>query len=362
MTRIRFLLLPALLAAVVSGCGNSERGSAALTAAERLVDQASTNGVVDKGAVQDALRGVGLPQGVTSDDLLDQLMSHRWKTKDSTVGNLFAWIGSDAGSSDAATSTRAGESATMLARYVADHSSKLLNVDGPRTSAVGEVNPELVQSLAVAFTPYLRDLAGASPEFVTSRGFTAPDPLGNLQRPKAQNIFAVIDSGATSALDLNRQAVETIAKLQSDWTRSWLADPQNPELQLAYYAGTLKGLVTRGLDTEAADRADDQSKDPKEVAPRVSVSNDLDPAHTVYEIARTLQDADDPLAHDPRYDNLFQPDGRLEDYRTLVDSKSTSTLYSDLLNIVNTYRGGAMKNAVQDLEAYMRQAAEAVLR
>lgn len=232
-----------------------------------------------------------------------------------------------------------------------------------------------------------------------------PDLNTSTAFPKAQNIFAVIDTDKVAATDFNAKALLAGQQLQSVWTQSVIHDPANPATELATQSGELLGLVDKGLDKAIAaqkdtdigaaihgfgdkgaaydnlkavlsnglkyvpvvstfsgpiiDLANAQTKLdlvgyayslPHSPDPAVDLSNEFPSARQNYEVAYVLQSMDGTLGHDPQYANLFDHDGQLKGYEQAVkDYGNAVKLDGALTNILNNYRGGILRDSLQDL-------------
>jgi hypothetical protein len=361
----------------------------------------------DKGAVHDILNGNGLEPGNTRDKILDPLMHHHWNDDGAAVGKMVSWIETDATSPDTEISKRAGEAAHGLAQYVSNNSSGLLQLDGDRSHSLGEVNPRAVQGLSHALSPYIGNLAGVSRDFLNTNGFVndIDDGDKSVARKHAQQIFAVMNTDQDAAKHFNSNALLTAQQLQTQWTQSVLRDPLNPATELGTQSGTIMGLVDKGLDLEVNARKDAKIGDaihafadkgagydslkgvvgtgvkfvpvvkdvfgpmidmgnsyakmnmigmaaspPESVAPNFDSSQDFASSRQFYQVAQALEGADQHLAHDPRYNKLFDSSGHLLDYDQAVHSAGgLAQFHGALENILNTYQGGALTDHLQDL-------------
>ncbi|MEC3957125.1 hypothetical protein VMT65_29105 [Nocardia sp. CDC153] len=362
-------------------------------------------GGADKIAVHDALTGKNLLYGLTGDDVLDAFTHRRWADNGDGVQKMLSWIGSDADSPDLAISTRAGEAASKLALYVGNHGNDLLHLDGDRSASLGTVSPHIVQGIETALSPYIPNLGGVQDQYLHTHGFQAPDVGQSTAYPKAQNIFAVIDTDKQAAVDFNAKALLAGQQLQSVWTQSVLHDPANPATELATQSGEILGLVDKGLDKSIAAQKDtdigtathafadkgaayDTLKGaltnslkyvpvvstfagpiidltnaeakldlvgyayslPHTPDSPVDMSTEFPSARQNYEVAYVLESMDGTLAHDPRYANLFDHDGKLKSYDDAVkDYGNAVKLDGALTNILNNYRGGILRDNLQDL-------------
>ncbi|MFB7718086.1 hypothetical protein [Nocardia sp. NPDC056100] len=377
--------------------------------AESLLQEMVSVGGNDKIAVHDILTGAGLPEGTSNEKLLDGLMHHHWVDDGKQVNKMLSWIGTDATNPDIHIAERAGQAATPLAAYVGSHGSSLLNLDGAKTHSLGDVNPEIVKGLNTALNPYIPELVGVPDKYLDTKGFISPDGITATEMdksnlPNAQKIFAVMDTNTEAATDFNSKALLAADQLDRLWVHSVLTDPAHVDGALATRSGNLFGLVDKGLDLEITARKDADIGDAihgfsekgsaydsfktavgtgvkyipiaKDIlGPMIDASNgyskaniigysyetphapskpfeavDYTSARQFYQVAQALQGQDGTLAHDPQYSSLFDSDGHLKSYedsaRSAGDQKE---LHSWLQNILNSYRGGALRDSLQDM-------------
>ncbi|QIS18899.1 hypothetical protein [Nocardia terpenica] len=316
--------------------------------------------------------------------MLTTLMKHRWDDGGETLGKMYRWIDDDSHSPDLAVTTRAGETASGLSSYLTRNSDLLMNLRGPHTESLGELNPHAVQALSSALSPYVADMTGALPPNLMHHGFTPPDPGNDHARHGAQQIFALMDTDKQAATQFNAKALVAAQELQSAWVNSALDDPDNRLTGAALAAGRLQGLVDQGLTLELKDRSQDiansyahgfadkgaaydtiktvlttgikyvpivgdvaqiadpirnvsstvidvgnpwaknaivgLSSPPAPPQPQIDTHTNFQPAQLAYQVGHTLETRDGTLAHDHRYSYLFDSGAHLKDYRTLIDS------------------------------------------
>ncbi|MCV7360545.1 hypothetical protein [Mycolicibacterium neworleansense] len=144
----------------------------------------------------------------TGQATLSEITEYRWKDHGERAARLFAWIPEWANSKIPENEEMAGETAHAIAVFLADKSSKLLNLnsdskdDDPRIT-VGEVNPNIVSSYTQAITPFLAAMVGDTSET------SAFEPLDALDgpMPRSYAIFSVLGSDATSSRELGAAIV-----------------------------------------------------------------------------------------------------------------------------------------------------------
>lgn len=330
--------------------------------AQQVVDEivaAADSG--DTAQVHAILVGRELPTGVTTDDVLDQVL----QTNDGgTVRAAFGWIARDAESADSSSAIRAGEAASILARYVADHSTELLNVDGPRTRSLGETKPEAVQTISEAIAPYMGSLAGLGDRFA-SPGFSDLDG-GNPKRSSTKRLIAVVVSDRKAAEHFSTEAYALASEITDTYLDDALSGNPDPALPAAY--GTIAGLLNRSVDIELDDRAQDaaaRGESNSDDAPALYIDNDrlagfLQPH---YDFASALQRRDGVLHHDPRYDYLFDSGGRLRSIESLFDDteRNLKAVDSDVTNFVRNYRDNLVSSIITNFASDARETRTAVM-
>lgn len=332
--------------------------------ADTMVSTIGNAGSPNKDAVHDMLRGRGLPEGVSTDSVLDKLLLRSWEDDGAAVGTMFAWIEQDARSGDTATATRAGESAFNLAHYLSTHATEVLNTDGSRTASIGEVNPRAAQGIAGAVTPYISNLSGLQGT-LTSPAFGEIDGNDPTRRG-AQNIFSVAVSDRDSAARFVGSVLVARARIVDEFLNHKL-DSQ-PTEGLAAGFGVLTGLIERGTELEADDRGKDKYGDslglPGKDRPRPYV-DPLRPtavSDSSYDFATALQARFGPLEHSPAHDYLFGADGNLKDLDTLVTTEKhyPTTVYNDIYNFVQSFRESFIQDAVLQFQKDARAAQKTV--
>lgn len=116
----------------------------------------------DEFAVADAVKN---PE--TGDKLLGNIFQHEWKDDGKTVSALFDTSADDAVTTpgdpvDAKRAELHGDIAEATADYMSEHKKDLLRVPGYEDKiSAGQLNPELVRSLADDLAPYYSTFAGA---------------------------------------------------------------------------------------------------------------------------------------------------------------------------------------------------------
>ncbi|MFC9834204.1 WXG100 family type VII secretion target [Rhodococcus sp. NPDC127530] len=218
----------------------------------------------DHVAVHSILSGEGMPADYNRDDVIMPLLQRDWADGgEQKVAGMFDWIADDARPSDPSDpgemfrSTQAGESAFGLAQILAAKDAELLDIPGMKGQAIGEVNPEITQALGTTLAPYIGNMVGVPGDFAGTSGFASPTG-GEFGLENAPRLFSVIDSNADAASYFNAQAFGMSAQLEQAWALEGLT-PQVPHYEYGSWAGSIQGVVDKGLDLEFADRVGDES-------------------------------------------------------------------------------------------------------
>ncbi|KXF51215.1 hypothetical protein AXA44_16290 [Rhodococcus sp. SC4] len=218
----------------------------------------------DHAAVHNILSGEGMPAGYNRDDVIMHLLQRDWSDGgEQNVAAMFDWIADDARPSDPSDpgeifrSIQAGESAFGLAQILAAKDAELLDIPGISGQAIGEVNPEITQALGTTLAPYIGNMVGVPGDLAGTSGFTSSTG-GEFGLENAPRLFSVIDSNADAASYFNAQAFGMSAQLEQAWALEGLT-PQMPHYEYGSWAGSIQGVVDKGLDLEFADRVGDES-------------------------------------------------------------------------------------------------------
>jgi hypothetical protein len=181
-------------------------------------------------AVHDAFAGVDGKS--PNNDFIRDVYQHDWADNGAAAGQLFP---------DATDhSERAGQTMHAFDAYVGQHYQDLLNMNGGRES-LGEVNPNLVQSLGEANKPYIDDMAGANLD--GTKGFDKLDSGANANNMRG--LFAVIDSDPTAEKNFNTAATATWRDIIADYSQD-LGKTGIPNGELLAAAGKLSGAQDMG--------------------------------------------------------------------------------------------------------------------
>ncbi|WKN54275.1 hypothetical protein HJ581_0010990 [Rhodococcus opacus] len=217
----------------------------------------------DHVAVHNILSGEGMPADYNRDDVIMPLLQRDWADGgEQNVAAMFDWIADDARPADPSDpgemfrSRQAGESAFGLAQILAAKDSELLDIPGTNGQAIGEVNPDITQALGTTLAPYIGNMVGVPGDLAGTSGFTSSTG-GEFGLENAPRLFSVIDSNADAASYFNAQAFGMSAQLEQAWVLEGLT-PQMPHYEYGSWAGSIQGVVDKGLDLEFADRVGDE--------------------------------------------------------------------------------------------------------
>jgi hypothetical protein len=184
----------------------------------------------DPTAVHDAFAGVDGHS--PNNDFIRDVYQHDWADNGAAAGQLFPETSDH--------SERAGQTMHAFDAYAGEHYQDLLNMNGGRES-LGEVNPNLVQSLGEANKPYIDDMAAANID--GTHGFDELDSGANANNMRG--LFAVIDSDPTAEKNFNVAATATWRDIVADYSQD-LAKTGIPDGDLLTAAGKLGGAQDMG--------------------------------------------------------------------------------------------------------------------
>ncbi|WP_142386897.1 hypothetical protein [Mycobacterium hubeiense] len=145
---------------------------------------------------------------------LAEISKYDWPDNGAKAAGYFMWIKRDATSGDGRTAVRAGETAHVIASFLADNRNDLEGIShgflGLQHSSVGEINPDLVSAYASALTPYQVSMADDD----AVDGFK---PLGDLAA--SRDVFVVIATGRDAGTQFIDSAYERAAGVAADAAR-----------------------------------------------------------------------------------------------------------------------------------------------
>lgn len=231
---------------------------------------------------------------LTSDkDFLQDVMTHEWQDNGDSASTLTDWISRDAYSTDPAVNERAGQTASAIADYLGDPANKdtlMNNTTGSQPNmSLGQMNPELTQSLANAMSPYVDEMAGRSIDGTS--GWNMIDSSADLSYPHATNVFGVLgtDPGAATTMDTRSIAVQQA--FINEYANSVIAsNGQFSDASAMEAAGRLKGITDHGAFLSVSDVQHDAAQAKVDAQARLAANYDL-----LKDIAGTVPVAGDAL-------------------------------------------------------------------
>jgi hypothetical protein len=158
--------------------------------------------------------------GTGGSTFLHDISTYGWSDGGAEAGRRFGWIGPDAASADAAAATRAGQSALVLAQFLADSYDGLVKLHsgflGLSREPLGRRNAELLRAYAEALTPFQEAMFRADPPVP---GFAPLDPPGG-NLPRSRDVFMLIDSdgqaGRQFTLAARQRADDLVRRYATD--------------------------------------------------------------------------------------------------------------------------------------------------
>ncbi|WP_307789380.1 TPR repeat region-containing protein [Mycolicibacterium baixiangningiae] len=190
-----------------------------------------------------------LVTGEQGEDFLHDVTHHAWNDKGAAAGSLFSWTGEEAGGPNAQI---ASDTAEAYAAYIGKYDSELLDLNN-RT--IGDMNPHLVQGMAVGLTPYISDIAGLSEGQMP--GFDALDGGDSIEKgimANAKGVFSVIGTDDAASVLFNGAALQEAAHSQQQFAEAFKNNPQDTIAQSRHLtdSATLQGLVDTGMHNALA--------------------------------------------------------------------------------------------------------------
>lgn len=222
--------------------------------ASRILEQAAG----DHQAVHDLLTGKNMestvPPGTSYDPQahIKGLLDHNWSGNEEGLTRLLNGIESNATSSDQHLNQQAGESASMLAKYLGGHQDQLLHIEGT-TQSIGAANPKVTGALGDLLSNYIPNMVGVRDEFLHSYGFPA------MEQSERRSVFAVLDSDRRTAVDFNSSAYAAISQLHQQFGMTGGHD-----YRLGKWAGMIDLAAQSGIQSELDSRVKDQTQALKE--------------------------------------------------------------------------------------------------
>jgi len=217
---------------------------------------------------------------------------------------------------------RAAPGRFRRADYLGDPANKevlMNNGTGSQPNmSLGQMNPELAQSLAQAMSPYVDEMAGRDLDG-TSGWRPIDNPESDTSFPHASNVFGVLgtDEGAASTLDSRSASVQ--GAFINEYANSVIgSDGHSSDSAAMEAAGRLKGITHQGAFMSASDTESDAAKARENAYNRMAGNYDI-----VKDIAGTVPVAGDALTINStlmREAILGPPPGPFEAGHTPIES------------------------------------------
>ena len=213
----------------------------------------------------------------TDKDFMQDVLTHEWQDDGQSVRTLTDWIDDSAYSSDPNVNARAGETASALADYLGDPVNKdvlMNNSSGSQPNmSLGQMNPELTQSLAQAMSPYVDEMAGRNVDGTS--GWTAKDSDADLSYPHATNVMGVLGTDAEAARILDQRSASVQGAYVNEYANSVIdSNGQSSDSAAMEAAGRLKGISDEGAFLAASDVESDATKARQAAWDRMSTNYD----------------------------------------------------------------------------------------
>ncbi|MGC0366838.1 hypothetical protein ABH922_004822 [Rhodococcus sp. 27YEA15] len=233
------------------------RGTQDMAITEQIFSAVGGDKIAVDAAVNDPVHG---------SDFVKDILAHDWTDDGQAVSSLFAFGEHDGtvedpdNPVDVATATRTGNIMEALGRSVSsDEAWKYLsNIPGTDGQSVGQVNPELLQTVSRSMSPYVSDLAGADP--ADRPGFDIgnwADPDRTRHYAGSANVFALMNTDEAAGTHFTQAAYQAMLEKQGEYG----ADPMNPESEPKLRtAGFIAGLVDKGMMISTQDQYDDTAQ------------------------------------------------------------------------------------------------------
>jgi hypothetical protein len=260
----------------------------------------------------DAATSFGRLTGADGQNYLRDLSVYEWDDRGAAAGNSLAWIGTDAGSPDAAAASRAGQAAHALAVYLAGSGRTLID-----DKSLGQRSPDLVRAYAAALAPFQSAMLGRGASDAFPSLVTTPSDYSG-----PRTVFAVIDTDTQAGNDFTAKAYETADTNAKQFAANFgkPADGRSPTLSMAaYLSGVAYGGAQAAQNDEIVTRRAQQALD-----------------HAAYNVAASLQPPPGPNDFDPDY---FIRDGPLKP-PDKVPGEGAKIHYSEQLQLYVGRRAG----------------------
>lgn len=222
----------------------------------------------DSLVVHDAATGAAV-DGLSADPgrgqkFLADMFNHDYADGGKSVGGLFDNVEGQAvvhdpnNATEVALAERAGQTAHSVAQQLAD--PKLLNLNAAGDS-LGQLNPNLTQSLSHAMSHYIPDMMDNRLE--DTRGFGLLDSRENVingSLPETKNLFAVLNSDSTASQYINKAAEGYTGLWQHELSQTIAnagGDPSKIDWKDATTIGEMYGVRDHANLAEVNDRIHD---------------------------------------------------------------------------------------------------------
>ncbi len=200
----------------------------------------------------------------TDKDFMQDVLTHEWQDDGRSARVLTDWIDDTAYSNDPAVNARAGETASAIADYLGDPANKevlMNNGTGSQPNmSLGQMNPELAQSLAQAMSPYVDEMAGRDLDG-TSGWRPIDNPDSDTSFPHASNVFGVLGTDESAASTLDSRSASVQGAFINEYANSVIESNGHASDSAAMEAaGRLKGITDQGAFMSVSDTESDATK------------------------------------------------------------------------------------------------------
>ncbi|MFD6856860.1 hypothetical protein ACFWCF_05880 [Rhodococcus sp. NPDC060090] len=221
----------------------------------------------DRFVLEDAVAGPG------GGDFVRDVLMHPWQDP-SSVTPMFAFdelesIVQDPNDPiDVEEATRSGTIMSAVAKSMSTDESlaSLLNIPGTDHLSIGDVNPELVRTVADSMSPYIPRLVNIGlddrPGF-DNEGWL--DPIRNETYIGSANVFAALNTDELAGKSLNSRALEEATAAEIRYGQNPYEGGATNHLTTA---GRLLGLTDRGIELAIQDQYNDASAREQEMYDR----------------------------------------------------------------------------------------------
>lgn len=217
---------------------------------------------------------------LTSDkDFMQDALTHEWQDNGQSASTLTDWISRDAYSLDPAVNERAGQTASAIADYLGDPANKdilMNNSTGSQPNmSLGQMNPDLTQSLAQSMSPYVDEMAGRNIDG-TSGWNPIDSTLQDRSFPNATNVFGVLGKDDAAASTLEQKSVIVQQAYINQFADSVISsNGQFSDAPAMEAAGRLKGITDMGGFLSVSDVESDAAEARKSAQERLGRNFDL---------------------------------------------------------------------------------------